>query len=195
MLLLSVTLTKLTKTEDNAAGRRRKGGERRRSEESSLPGRGGWSWDGEHAGTMVEYMKYMHIRYLLTLAAVLSGVAASAQTAEERAAEKARQLYETIDEQVEKDTKAYDLEDWQVFMIDSTLTHDYQALSAEYEQLSRAKVSNYSMYMQAQDKWAERTYLSYKNILNDEQWAKYLKSGAARAKKGRDRRAAKMAGK
>lgn len=140
-------------------------------------------------------MKHMDIRYLLALAAVLSGIAASAQTAEQKAAERVKQLYETIDEQVEKDTKAYDLEDWQVFMIDSTLTHDYQALSAEYEQLSRAKVSNYSMYMQVQDKWAEQTYLSYKNILNEEQWAKYLKSGAARAKKGRDRRAAKMAGK
>lgn len=130
---------------------------------------------------------------LAGLCACLTTVSAQVQTPEQKAAERAKQMYESIDGQVEKDIKAYGLEDWQVFMVDSTLTHDYQAMFAECEELAAAKVGNYSMYVQVQDKWAERTYRSYEKILNGEQWAKYLKGGAARAKKARDKRAAKMA--
>lgn len=139
-------------------------------------------------------MRQMRMFWLF-LAGVLACHAAFAQgqNPDEAAAERARQLFESIDTQVEKDTKTYKLEDWQIFKVDSTLTHDYQAMFAECEKLAASKVGNYTMYTQVQDHWAEQTYRAYEQILNPEQWAKYLKSGAARAKKARDKRAAKVA--
>ena len=84
-----------------------------------------------------------------------------------------------------------DLEDWQVFYVDSTLKHDYPAMMAEYDQLSKSKVSNQSLYQQVYDKWMEQVDKTYRRIFTDEQWAAYLKSGAARAQKARDKRKAK----
>ena len=107
--------------------------------------------------------------------------------------EQERAMYEAIDKEIERQTTVLDLADWQIFMIDSTLTHDYKAMTAEIEALRMSKVSNASAYMAAQDKWAEAMYQSYGRILNEAQWAKYLKSGAGKAKKARDKRAEKAA--
>ena len=68
---------------------------------------------------------------------------------------------------------------------------DYKAMSAEIDALRHSKVSNPTAYMTAQDKWLEAIHQSYLRILNEEQKAKYLKSGAAKAKKARDKRAEK----
>ena len=53
-------------------------------------------------------------------------------------------------------------------------------------------MSNYDIYTKASDKWAESIYVAFRKVLNDDQWAKYLKSGAARDKKAREKRKAKM---
>jgi hypothetical protein len=105
--------------------------------------------------------------------------------------EQEKALYEAIDKEIERQTTMLDLADWQIFRIDSTLTHDYKAMTAEIDALRLSKVSNTSAYIAVQDKWLETIYQSYHNILNDAQWAKYLKSGAAKAKKARDKRAEK----
>ena len=105
--------------------------------------------------------------------------------------EQEKALYEAIDKEVERLTTTLDLADWQIFRIDSTLVHDYKAMAADLDRLRHSKVSNSTAYMVAQDKWLEAIYQSYGNILNEEQWAKYLKSGAAKAKKARDKRAEK----
>ena len=105
--------------------------------------------------------------------------------------EQEKALYDAIDKEVERLTTTLDLADWQVFRIDSTLVHDYKAMAADLDQLRHSKVSNSTAYMVAQDKWLEAIYQSYNDILNEEQWAKYLKSGAAKAKKARDKRAEK----
>lgn len=105
--------------------------------------------------------------------------------------EQEKALYEAIDKEIERQTTLLDLADWQIFRIDSTLTHDYKAMTAEIDALRLSKVSNTSAYIAVQDKWLETIYQSYHNILNDAQWAKYLKSGAAKAKKARDKRAEK----
>ena len=47
------------------------------------------------------------------------------------------------------------------------------------------------IYQQIQDKWSEQMYLAIHKILNEQQWEKYLKQGAAREKKARDKRANK----
>ena len=56
---------------------------------------------------------------------------------------------------------------------------------------SKAKVESSDIYQQIQDKWSEQMYLAIHKILNEQQWEKYLKQGAAREKKARDKRANK----
>ena len=105
--------------------------------------------------------------------------------------EQEKAMYEAIDKEIDRQTTVLDLADWQIFRIDSTLTHDYKAMTAEIEALRTSKVSNASAYMAVQDKWMEAIYQSYHSILNEAQWAKYLKGGASKAKKARDKRAEK----
>ncbi len=114
----------------------------------------------------------------------------AAQSPEEQ--EKA--MFDAIDKEIEKQTDVLELADWQIFKIDSTLTHDYKAMTGELETLQKSKVSNANAYIAIQDKWMETIYNSYRSVLNDEQWAKYLKQGAGKAKAARDKRAAKAAG-
>lgn len=102
-----------------------------------------------------------------------------------------KEFYEALEKQVEHLTTLLDLDDTQVFYADSILTHDYLAMQEEYKDLSQAKVSNVDIYYSVQDKWAEQIYNSFHKILDEQQWEKYLKSGAAREKKARDKRAAK----
>ena len=84
-----------------------------------------------------------------------------------------------------------DLDDWQVFYVDSTLKHDYPALMAEYAELDAAKITNTSMFQMVYDKWMDQIDKTYKRIFTEEQWAEYLKSGAARAQKAREKRKVK----
>lgn len=133
------------------------------------------------------------MKQFLTLALTLlmvTGLQAFGQAPSPEEREKA--LFESIDKTIERQTDQMDLADWQIFRIDSMLVHDYKAMTAEMEELSKAKVSNYDIYTKAQDKWMEQIYNGYRQILNDEQWAKYLKQGAARDKKARDKRAARV---
>ena len=105
--------------------------------------------------------------------------------------EELKQLREAVDRQVDNYTNILKLEDWQVFYLDSILTHDFDAMRLELKDLRDAKISNSDAYTRAQDKWAEQIYNSLQGVFNEEQWAKYLKTGAARDKKARDKRAAK----
>lgn len=105
--------------------------------------------------------------------------------------EQEKAMYEAIDKEIERQTTSLDLADWQIFMIDSTLTHDYKAMTEELMVLRASKVSNSAAYVAVQDKWMEAIYQSYLRFLNEEQTAKYLKGGAAKAKKARDKRAEK----
>ena len=105
--------------------------------------------------------------------------------------EELKQLRQVIDQTVANYETQLGLEDWQSFYVDSILTHDYEALRLELLDLRKAKVSNADIYSTVQDKWAEQIYNAMHRILDEEQWNKYLKSGAARDKKARDKRAAK----
>lgn len=87
------------------------------------------------------------------------------------------------------------LEYWQVFYVDSTLQHDYQAMKDELTELSKAKVSNSSMYIAVQDKWMEKIDSTYRKYFTDSQWKAYLKSGAAKQQKAREKRKVKSEGK
>ena len=111
--------------------------------------------------------------------------------AQELGSETDEQLREVIEHQIETYTDLLDLEYWQVFYVDSIMTHDYTALTAELQELSDSKVTNTEAYERVQDKWAEQMYNAYREVFNDQQWQKYLKAGAARDKKARDKREAR----
>ena len=117
------------------------------------------------------------------------GLAAQAQSADEAKAEK--EFYESVEREIERLTRLLDLNDAQVFYVDSILVHDYKALQADIKALQESKVSNANMYYDVQDKWQESIYEAYEKLFDEDQWAKYLKSGAARDKKSRDKRRAK----
>ena len=102
-----------------------------------------------------------------------------------------KEFYEAIEKQVERMEEQLELEDWQVFYVDSILTHDYKAMQDEFAAMSAAKMTNSDLFFDVQDKWMEQIYQSLHKILDDKQWAMYEKTGAARDKKARDKRAAK----
>ena len=101
-------------------------------------------------------------------------------------------MAEFIGKEIDRFESSLKLEDWQVFYVDSILNHDYRAMQEELNSLASAKVSNSDIYMKTSDKWAENIYQAFRKVLNDDQWTKYLKSGAAREKKAREKRKAKM---
>lgn len=130
-----------------------------------------------------------HVIPCIMAAFSLFAAAAAAQTpekpltVEERAAREADRL-ETL----------LDLDLSQVFLVDSTLQHDLAALEAEMNDLRRTQVYNTDIYQAISDKWAERIDRSYERIFHPDQWARYLKTGGARAQKARDKRKAKAQG-
>ena len=102
--------------------------------------------------------------------------------------EKEKQLLEFIDKEVQRLSNLLDLEYWQEFYVDSTLTHDYHAMAEEMEQMQKSKVENRDLYVNVQDKWMQAIDDSYKRFFTDEQWKKYWKTGAKRAQDARDKR-------
>ncbi len=132
----------------------------------------------------------MRIKAILTVLLALAAFSAAAQeqlTPEQRE----KQLYENIQKQLDDLTMSLKLEDWQVFYLDSILVNNYTAMSAEFEEMSNNRVSSQDLYIYIQDKWMDETYNAIHKILDDNQWQKYLKQGAAKAKKARDKRAEK----
>lgn len=103
-------------------------------------------------------------------------------------------IYEQAEMEADRLQRVLELEDWQVFYVDSTLKHDFPAMRAEIEQMAAAKVGNRSMYIKVQDKWLDQIDATYKRIFTEEQWAAYLKSGAAKARKARAKRQVKAQG-
>ncbi|MBO8444613.1 MAG: hypothetical protein IAC23_02810 [Bacteroidetes bacterium] len=100
-------------------------------------------------------------------------------------------MLEIAENEADRLQRLLELNEGQVFYVDSTLKHDYQAMQEEMMKLQAAKVSNSSMYISVQDKWMEAIDRSYKKIFTEEQWAAYLKSGAAKLQKAREKRKAK----
>ena len=109
------------------------------------------------------------------------------QTPEQRE----KQMYENIQKQVDNMAESLNLEDWQIFYADSILTTNFGALAKEFEELGKNRVSDPEVYSRLQDACMEKNYNALHAILNEEQWTKYLKTGAARDKKARDKREAK----
>lgn len=133
-------------------------------------------------------MKFVHFVFA-ALAALFFTQAMSAQTQPQQ-----KSVYEQAEEEADRLQRLLDLEDWQVFYVDSTLKHDFPAMMDECEKLQKSKVANASIYIAVQDKWMDKIDASYRRIFNEEQWAAYLRNGAARAQKAREKRKAKSEG-
>ena len=124
---------------------------------------------------------YVFIKALIIAVFMLAAcVTASAQQKDE-----APDIYEQAEAEADRLQRILDLEDWQVFYVDSTLKHDFPAMMEEYERLRVSKVSNTSLYQDVRDKWMEQIDVTYRKIFTDEQWAAYLKSGATRGQTAR----------
>ena len=122
-------------------------------------------------------MKFYHLLSAV-LALCLSVLAAKAQNAGPQTPEQQeKQMLEFVDKEVQRLSTMLELEYWQEFYVDSTLTHDLKAMSAELESMQKAKVENRDLYVTVQDKWMQQIDNSYKRFFTPEQWAKYWKSG------------------
>ena len=133
-------------------------------------------------------MKFYHLLSAV-LALCLSVLSAKAQNAGPQTPEqKEKQMLEFVDKEVQRLSTMLELEYWQEFYVDSTLTHDLKAMSAELENMQKAKVENRDLYVTVQDKWMQQIDNSYKRFFTPEQWAKYWKSGGKRAQEARDKR-------
>ena len=78
--------------------------------------------------------------------------------------EREKQRMEYIDTQVKKLVDQLDLEYWQEFYVDSTLTHDLIAMEEELTELQKAKVGNTDIYQNVQDKWMQQIDDTYKRF-------------------------------
>ena len=131
-------------------------------------------------------MKSNIFRMLMVIALLCVTKVASAQQQPEQP-----DIYEQIENEADRLQRMLNLEDWQVFYVDSTLKHDLPAMRLELQQLSEAKVANRDVYIKVQDKWMDQIDKTYKRFFTTEQWAAYLKQGAAKAQKARAKRQAK----
>lgn len=123
---------------------------------------------------------------ILLLSALL--LQAGAATAIAREQQEPPDMLEIAENEADRLQRLLDLEDWQVFYVDSTLKHDFPAMSEELMELQAAKVSNSSLYISVQDKWMEKIDSTYRTIFTEEQWGTYLKNGAAKQQKAREKR-------
>ena len=129
-------------------------------------------------------------RLLSTLAAMaLSVLALQAQNQQPKTPEEREKLLmESIDKEVQDLSSMLDLEYWQEFYVDSTLTHDLKARNAEIEDLQKSRVENTDLYQAVFDKWMQQIDDTYKRIFTQEQWDKYWKFRGKKAQKDRDKR-------
>lgn len=132
----------------------------------------------------------MKIYHLLcaTVFFSLSVFAARAQNQPLSPEEQEKRILEYVDARTQKLSTLLELEYWQEFYVDSTLTHDIKAMWEESSKMQAAKVENRDLFIAVEDKWEQQIDDSFKRFFTEEQWKKYWKSGAERAWKARQKR-------
>ena len=132
----------------------------------------------------------MKIYHLLCAVAFfsLSVFAAQAQNQPLSPEEQEKRILEYVDARTQKLSTLLELEYWQEFYVDSTLTHDIKAMWEESSKMQAAKVENRDLFIAVEDKWEQQIDDSFKRFFTEEQWKKYWKSGAERAWKARQKR-------
>lgn len=97
-------------------------------------------------------------------------------------------MNQIAEDEADRLQRLLELEDWQVFYVDSTLKANYAQLQAEYDKLQKSKVGNIVLYQEAHDRCSDRIDAAYKSYFTEKQWALYLKNGAAKLQKQRAKR-------
>ena len=108
------------------------------------------------------------------------------------AQQKERTPEEIASQEAERLETLLGLEGWQVFYVDSILQNNYSHMLAELYGLRDSKVENVDLYVSVRDKWNQLTYDAFSKVFNEDQWNRYLKSGAGKEMKLRQKRAAKL---
>jgi len=94
------------------------------------------------------------------------------------------QLQQMIDSQFESFNRNYDLDDIQLFFLDSILRNNYTQLFRELQDLKKTGASNDESYKKINTKWQDITNEALKEkVFTPEQWAKYEKLIRGRDKK------------
>ena len=102
--------------------------------------------------------------------------------------QKERKMYEYIDSETERLTGLLKLDEGQQYYVTMTLTDCLTKYNAELEELGKAGVQNMDLYQMVADKWMDEIDRQYESYFTPEQWKKYLRSGAERARKAREKR-------
>ena len=93
-----------------------------------------------------------------------------------------------INNQIDNLTRSYNLDDVQVFFVDSILNYNYTAMMDEIQEARKVGASNSDTFQGISDKWMDATDKAFEKIFTEEQWAKYMKSTYGKEKKRRDKR-------
>lgn len=124
----------------------------------------------------------------VVLFAALFLVPARAQQPELTPEQREKKMYEYIDKEVERLTGLLKLDEGQQFYVTMTLTDCLMGLQEELTGLQTSGVQNADLYQVVQDKWMEKIDREFESYLTPAQWKKYLRSGAERAQKARNKR-------
>lgn len=85
-----------------------------------------------------------------------------------------------------------DLEDYQVFLVDSTLQYNFDGMMKEIEAVRRKGGSNSGLYQRITDRWYEANDTTFVKFLTPGQWEKYMRTSFGKEKKARDKRLGKQ---
>ena len=130
-------------------------------------------------------MRQFHKNVCVTLLLVLGGMLLAAQ---EQQQQKEVDIDELAVKEAERLASLLKLEDWQLFYADSIFRHDYGKMQEEIKELQAKRISQTEAYQDVQDKWMSRTDEALKKVFDAAQWKKYLKDGAGRRMREREKR-------
>lgn len=134
-------------------------------------------------------MTNIETKIVLTLSAMLlGGIFGNVALAQSSDDSKPKDPSTLASEEAERMARQLDLDDSQLFYIDSILCHDYVAMCTELDKLSKAKVENFDLFYTVQDKWMEKIDNAVKKVLTPQQQAKFMKQGGQKRANDRAKR-------
>ena len=89
-------------------------------------------------------------------------------------------------EQAEVISKQVELNDYQLYQVDSALPVNYAAMIDELNKIRKSGAQNQEMYKNAQEKYLDFIDEAYQRIMTGPQWEKYMKSSYGKAMKRRE---------
>lgn len=125
-----------------------------------------------------------HLATVLFFIAVLFAAAPAALAQNQQEPD----MDEIIDKQIENLTRMFDLDEVQVFFVDSILRYNFPAMSDEFDRTRKTGASNADTFQAISDKWMAATDEAFERLFTEEQWKRYMKSTYGKEKNRRDKR-------